>query len=343
MEIELPQNVARRKRATGWAYYYRKRCKGHDQYTRLPHPLDPRFAGAYERAASETNAGPAPGSVEAMIKEFLASPRFARIGSSAATKYVQAANRLNAAMGPAALSDVRVHHITRWHDTMSETPAMANRMLSCAGVMWRWAMARGLAPHDPTSSVERAPEAKRGGPWPLADVERAVAEMRPEIARAVALAFYTGARKSDVLALSPSNVAGDRLVFRQRKTGVETSMQIAPHVMAILKEIWPADGGPFLRGERGAPWGRGFDTQFSKERARIGLEAGRIFHGLRHTAATVAEEAQPGVAGALLGHTNARITERYTRAARMRRDADAAVAVIPILGARPKVGGGTRK
>ncbi len=337
-QIDLPKYVVTKKRAGGLAYYFRRfetvDGKRKPNYTRLPHPLDPAFGPAYNSALN-SEGGPKPGTVDAMIAAFLKSPRFLKKvqSASAQSKYREAFRRLSSAYGPALVRDVSPQRMLGFVEAQSETPAMANRVKSCCSVMWKWAIPRGLATANPCEHIEWFDEPEEGGPWPIPAVEKAVWEMKAHIAAAVALAFYTAQRKGDLIRWAPRMISGRSASFRQQKTGQLVTVTLNDDAMRILEATWPKDDDtPFLRGARGQQWtGQTFTDAFAKERARIGLDPSLKFHGLRHTAAELVAEKKPDLVPALLGHADQRTSERYTKNARQRRDAREASKIIPIL------------
>lgn len=343
VQIDLPEGVVEEPRKQGYAYYFRWRWrkdgKRRTRKIRLPHPFDPRFKQAYDAARKKAagggeSSGPAPGTVDAMIAAFLESPRFrTKVKSeSAQSKYREAYRRLSATFGDRPVADVRGPHMIAFIESMEDTPAMANRVLSCCSIAWNWAIPRGLATANPCAGTDRFAEEGKASPWPIEEVVRAVAEMRPEIANAVALAFYTAQRKSDLLQLKPADVRDGGVEIIQGKTGARVWVELGDHALEILEALWPGDGGPFLRNGRGAAWSpQGFTDAFAKEREKIGLDPMYRFHDLRHSAATAAEEARPGVATALLGHADARTTARYTAALRQRRQVAGVAELLPSL------------
>lgn len=266
------------------------------------------------------------------------NPEWARLSASAKSGYARALKKLRAWVGEFEPGAIQLRHMIAWRDTMAKTPAEANHCISRARTLWAWAIPRGLASVNPAEGVPRLEEEQRGEAVPVEIVRKLVCEARPEIAHAVALAFYTSQRKGDLLQLAPVHIVGERgAEIRQEKTRKKvrsvTYIEFNKHAWEILQALWPADPAtPFLRTARGRAWSKqGFSDAFAKERARLGIDPRFVFHGIRHSAATIVAGEKPDLVPALLGHADARTSARYTKAARQRRDASAAAKIIPLL------------
>ncbi|MEL6316551.1 MAG: tyrosine-type recombinase/integrase [Pseudomonadota bacterium] len=350
MQVRLPRYVVEKR---GRFYVRRvRRVDGRrvETYARLPHPLEPGFRAEYERiTGGGAPASPRAGTVAAMIAAYQDSPEWAQLSASAQSGYARALRKLGGTFGEFEPYQIELRHVIAWRDTMRETPAEANHCISRARTLWAWAIPRGLASDNPCEHAPRLDEAEESAPIPIDIVRRFVCEARPEIAQAVALGFYTSQRKSDLLRLAPVHMVsahGAEIVQAKtrKKVKAATYIEFNAHAVEILQALWPADPEtPFLRNSKGNPWSpQGFSDAFAKERVRLGISPQYVFHGLRHSAATIVAGEKPDLVPALLGHADARTSARYTRTARQRRDASAAARIIPVLrGERGENGNGS--
>lgn len=301
--------------------------------TRLPDISDPSFKAALD-AARDGITGPRPGSMAAMIEAFYQSPRWGEVKSeSARRKYVLAFQRMMADLGEIPLDLLFIEHIEGHIATMADTPDTANRCLNCIRILFKWAVARRVAPHDPTEGVRYYKVSPEQEPWPMHQIVRFVEQARREVADAVALAYYTALRKSDVLRLGPEHVHGGHIVMQ--KTGGKATVVISEPCGEIIRRLRQPDDGPFLRTSHGKPWGRGFNTAFDREMKLLGMNGlGLTFHGLRRSGATLAKEAgaTDEQITALLGHKDPRTQEKYTKLAKQDRAAKQAAGLIPRIG-----------
>ena len=202
--------------------------------------------------------------------------------------------------------------------------------------MFAWGTEHGLVATNPFAGIKlnRAPVRERF----LSKDEAgrfldAIAELRDKsllsetFADALRLLLLTGARKTEILGLRWSEVDQLRNVLilppERTKAGGKTGerrISLSAPALEILSrrrersnaEI-PATGSLFVfPAARGEGHAIGLRRAFTKVRAKANLEGLRI-HDLRHSFASfaVADGASLFLIGKLLGHANARTTERY--------------------------------
>jgi integrase len=218
--------------------------------------------------------------------------------------------------------------------------ATARRTAAVASAMFAWATEHGLVGINPFRGIKlsRAPVRERF----LSRDEAvrfldAIADLQHKsllsetFGDALRLLLLTGARKTEILGLRWSEVDELRKVLvlppeRTKaggKTGERRISLSAPALEILSKRIATSSGEtqateslfvfPAARGEGHAI---GLRRAFTKVRANASLEGLRI-HDLRHSFASfaVAEGASLFLIGKLLGHANARTTERYAHLA----------------------------
>lgn len=252
------------------------------------------------------------------------------------------------AIGSLKAKDVTRADIARLHLSWKRTKFQANRMLAVVGSMFSFASSTGLVPQgtNPVQGVEKYPEHRRerflssvelarlgdaireaettGIPWQvdpeklgkhLPKGQRATV-IGEHAAAAIRLLLFTGARLREVLHLQWQHVDAERglLLLPDSKTGQKAVVLNAP-AMAVLTNLKPV-GRYVIAGESAGaedekprsdlkrPW-----TAVSK---RAGLTGVRI-HDIRHTFASFGAGGGLGlpIIGKLLGHVEARTTQRY--------------------------------
>ena len=111
---------------------------------------------------------------------------------------------------------------------------------------------------------------------------------------AMTLMLYTGAARSDAVALGWANIHGDRLVYRRKKTrrvsDTVVNIPIAPQLREVL-EMLPRDAFTFLQTQRGtgrSPNGLGNDMRRWCDDAGLSMCTS---HGLRRAMARRLAEA----------------------------------------------------
>lgn len=214
--------------------------------------------------------------------------------------------------------------------------ATARRTAAVASAMFAWAAELGLVATNPFTGIKlnRAPVRERflskdeAGRFldSIADLQDKFS-LSETFADALRLLLLTGARKTEILGLRWSEVDQLRKVLvlppERTKAGGKTgerrislsapALEILSRRRAKSNAEMTAIGGLFVfPAARGDGHAIGLRRAFTKVRARANLEGLRI-HDLRHSFASfaAADGASLFLIGKLLGHANARTTERY--------------------------------
>jgi len=135
----------------------------------------------------------------------------------------------------------------------------------------------------------------------------------PHAVAAIRLLVLTGARKSEILTLRWKHVDTERPCLRllDSKTGAK-DIPLGAAALEALSEIPRVEGNPYvLPGVEGRHF-VGLQKAWERIRKRAGLEDVRL-HDLRHSFASVAVSGGDSLylVGKVLGHQQARTTERY--------------------------------
>ena len=228
-------------------------------------------------------------------------------------------------LGKLRVETVTTGDIAKLHHDLRGTPYEANRVLALLSKMFNWAETQGYRAGgtNPVRNIERFKEDRRERFLSteelaqlgviLADAERDSTESLFAIA-AIRLLIFTGARLREITTLRWEHVDLERglLLLPDSKTGRKT-LHISAPAAQILESLPRIDGNPYVCvgslvgghiSDLGAIWER--------IRKRAGLDDVRL-HDLRHSFASVAA-ARGGslpMIGKLLGHTQARTTQRY--------------------------------
>lgn len=252
------------------------------------------------------------------------------------------------ALGTARAKDLTRADVAKLHLDWADTPFQANRVLAIVGSMYSFAGKRGFVPEgmNPARHIEKYPEHRRerflttdelvrlgaairdaerdGIPWEI-DPEkktkhvpknRQATVIGEHAAAALRLLIFTGARLREILHLRWEEVDFERglLLLPDSKTGRKAVILNAP-AMQVLSGLTRVGAYVIASDTAG--------TENEKPRAdlkrpwaavskRAGLDGVRI-HDLRHTFASYGAGSGMGlpVIGKLLGHAEARTTQRY--------------------------------
>lgn len=232
-------------------------------------------------------------------------------------------------------------HIRKRRDEMMETPEAANSMVKTLRQLFRFAVTYDLADANPAKDVELLKSNPEGyHSWTLAEIEKFETKhpVGTTARLALALALYTGQRRSDLVLFGKQHVQKGWLIFTQQKgkgrNPVRLEIPIVPDLQRIIDASTTGDLA-FLVNGYGRPFtNAGFGNRFRKWCDDAGLPHCSV-HGLRKAAA--ARLAELGCTEfeimAITGHQTSKEVTRYTKAASQRVRAEAASA---------KIGGGRK-
>ena len=235
-----------------------------------------------------------------------------------------------ASFGQMRAQDLHRSDVARLHRDLAETPRHANHMLAVVSKLFNWAKIEGYVPahsENPVRNIEKYAERKRERYLSESELARlgkvfadseSVGTESPFVVAALRLLIFTGTRLSEILSLRWSDVDVERALIHlpEGKTGPRDVYLSAP-ALEVLNSLPRLSGNPYVivGGKAGRhmvnlrkPWVR--------MRARAGLDDVRI-HDLRHSYASVGVSGGLSlpIIGKLLGHTQARTTERYSHLA----------------------------
>jgi integrase len=223
-------------------------------------------------------------------------------------------------------------HIRKRRDEMIATPEAANSMVKVLRQLFRFAVTYDLADANPAKDVELLKSNPEGyHSWTLAEIEQ-FERTHPvgSTARlALALALYTGQRRSDLVLFGRQHLQDGWLVFTQQKgkgrNPVRLEIPLVPELQRIIEASETGDL-TFLVNAYGRPFtNAGFGNRFRKWCDEAGLGNCSV-HGLRKAAA--ARLAELGCTEfeimAITGHQTSKEVTRYTKAASQKVRAQAA-------------------
>ena len=234
------------------------------------------------------------------------------------------------ALGKAPLAALSRAQVAEFHESLYETPAVANMALRVLSAMYEQAARWGMVPEgcNPCRSIMKYPERRRERFLTDSEFTRLgealdEAEARGGVSAsavaAIRLLALTGCRRSEVLGLRREDVALDagELRLPDTKTGAR-AVALPPQAVELLGNLLGAHDGPWvIPGRKPGTRLANVDEAWRAIRDRAGLGDVRL-HDLRHSYASRAlalGEALP-VIGKLLGHSRLETTARYAHLAR---------------------------
>ena len=235
------------------------------------------------------------------------------------------------ALGRLPLPAVERRHVMALHESLCDTPAIANAAVKTLSHMYVLARDWEMAPEDcdPCRSIPMNP--RRSRERFLTDAEftrlgRALDEVSGNGSRisagavtTIRLLMLTGCRKSEIMTLHWDHVDLDRAEMRivDGKTGDRT-VHLSPSAVEVFSALPCEPGNPWVvPGAKPGTHMTDIDAAWRSIRARAGLHDVRI-HDIRHSFASRALALGEGlpIIGRLLGHSQAETTARYAHLAR---------------------------
>ncbi len=224
-------------------------------------------------------------------------------------------------------------HVRIRRDEMSDRPEAANSMVKALRQLYRFALRYDHHDGNPADNVEYLKGNADGfHSWTLDEIEK-YEEIHPvgTTARlALALALYTGQRRSDLVQFGKQHIRDGWLVFTQHKgrnrNPVRMEIPIIPELQSVIDQT-PTGDLTFLVTAFNRPFtSNGFGNRFRKWCDDAGLPQCSV-HGLRKAAA--ARLAELGCTEqeimAITGHRTSKEVTRYTRAASQKARAQSAL------------------
>ena len=208
----------------------------------------------------------------------------------------------------------------------------ARRVLQTTAAMFAWAIdhelmsenpAKRIALPSPPSKERYLSEAEAKRLLSTLAIMEAAGDTHPRFSDAIRLLLFTGARKTEILALKWSEVdcAGRRLVLSPERTKTggrigERRIPLSSAAIGVLEGINRASEWVFPAGRKMEGHTKGLQKAWEAIRKRAGLGDMRV-HDLRHSFASLALAKNESILliSRVLGHTSTRMTERYVHTA----------------------------
>jgi hypothetical protein len=139
-------------------------------------------------------------------------------------------------------------NVKRYFQVIADQPGKAKSAKTALNLIQAWAMDNGWVTVPFMTSI-KAPGGGGGHiPWSDDHIALALAQVDPDLAKALILFDHTGQRGSDVVRLGPRNIVSydgiEGIELRQKKTGNDVWLPISPELKAAMRD-W-ADTETFL-------------------------------------------------------------------------------------------------
>jgi integrase len=302
-------------------------------------PWSPEFMTIYESVLSgqePTQIGESrtrPGSVSALIVKFYRSGEWAGLATSTKMTYRGILERFREEHGHRPVSALEREHIRAIIAKKARTPQAANNLRKIIRLLMRFAVEEGWRRDDPTAGV-KAIKVRSDGIYTWSESDIATFKKRWPVGTkqrlALALALYTGQRRSDLVRMGKQHVRNGCIHVVQQKTKTKLAIPIHSELQIVL-DATPSEHLTYLTTAFGRPFTpAGFGGWFRTACEAAGLPKGCSVHGLRKAACRRLAEAgcSANVIAAISGHRTLKEVARYTSAADQGRLADTAIRAL---------------
>jgi integrase len=312
--------------AKGRRYYYFRRPGA--KPIRLPDFGTPEFEVEYFKAlhgdAPEVGSSRTlPGTLNEAVVSYYKSLAFRELAPSSQAMRRSYLERFREKYGNSRLATMPPEFIIKMMNAME--PFSARNWFKCVRAVMQHSVAVGLRKSDPTQGV-KLPPIKSDGIHAWSEAEIAQFEAHHAIGTkarlALALAVYTGQRRSDIVRMGRQHIRNGAIEVRQAKTKAVLEIPLHGHLQAIL-DATPCEL-TFLTTKTGKPYApNDLSDEVRGWCDAAGLPAECSLHGLRKAAARRLAEAGCSAheIAAITGHKTLKEVERYTKSAEQARQA----------------------
>jgi integrase len=299
-------------------------------------PGSAEFMEAYQAALGVKTSPPLgglrPGSVGALITDYLKSAAFQRLKPSSQRGYRTVLDRFGIAHGHRMVHDMPRAKVAAYiHEIGASRPGLGNLTRKVLRRLLAHAVRFGYRSDNPVTEIDTY---KLGTRHTWSDAELAAFEARWPLGTrerlAYALLLHTAQRVGDVVKMRRADISGGMIAVVQEKTGVALSIPLHSELLAALK-AGPGNGLNLIGAISGRPiTARALTALMRRAAAAAGLPAHCLPHGLRK--AQMRRLAERGAStkqiASISGHKTLVEVERYTAAADQRRLSRGAIAKL---------------
>lgn len=309
--------------AKGRVYHYH-RASG----TRIV--ADPADAAAFAAevaaldAARPTPKEAKPGTVGGLITAYKASAKFLELSPDTKKSYLRGFDACRP-IDAMPLQQLTQPFILALQERVYKRHGkwLANMTVKVLSVALGWGVPRGICESNPAKGVpmirKRAGGKVANMAWTARELDAILKRATGGLKKAIALAYYAGMRKKDVVETKGIARARGQIDLTQSKTGHGLSLFEARRLSTILDEPDAKPGTTLVVNTYGKPYTRdGLDSVFDKLKRALAadklIRPGLTFHGLRKSLGKRAADAgfSENDIAATLGHASPASARPYT-------------------------------
>jgi len=332
------RGVKQVRAASGKTYYYHRQTK-----TRIKaKPGTAAFAVEVDRLtqgrAMEKSAA---GTVGSLIAAYKTSPEYQNLADRTRADYQRVFDWLKPIDGmPVVQLDGPAMLAVRDRAFNERKRRFANHVMQVVGTVLNWGRPRKLAMGNPLASqrgvkIARPRDMPRANrPWSDDETAAVLDAAQGGLKLAIALACHTGMRGGDIVRVTWSIYDGERLEWKQGKTGDSVWLPVLSELRAIL-DAAPRVAPTIATNTYGRPMTeaglrKAFRTLILRLQKEGKIAPGLTLHGRRNTLGDELANlrAEPRMIQAVLGHRSMAASLHYSQGADRKRAAMAAVHLL---------------
>lgn len=222
------------------------------------------------------------------------------------------------------VADITRPMVIQYRDDMYDYPGKCRVGLTVLNNVLRYAHDRGLVEYNQAQNVRGLPPKKPIERWSDEEVMLFLEKAPAYLKIAVAIAYYTGQRRSDLVRIKWKDYNGDTIKVKQEKTGTKLEIPAHKRLKALLDELIeerkPINMAFMIVNTYGQPMTTLALTKAVRHWAnKLGIN--KSLHGLRKSAAAKLAEVgcTPHQIRSITGHQSLKEVENYTREADQKR------------------------
>lgn len=229
--------------------------------------------------------------------------------------YGYCANALIKHFGDKPVEAMRRSDFIKFQNDHAAKPAFANLAVRVASIMFAYAVDLDILPANP---VARLKKLKTGShtKWTLDEVKAMISIDDRKISTAVALAWYTGQRESDILSMRWASYSDGYISVTQQKTGLEMKIKAHPDLVEYLSKVRGDEPDSYYIVSGATKMsGPAFRNMLKRRTNKLNID--KVFHGIRKgVACSLAENGRPiSEIAAIMGHKSMRMAAYYAEQA----------------------------
>ena len=234
------------------------------------------------------NTAPQPGTLAVAIVDYKKSERFKILADSTQRTYHWHLGILSEQLGHLPLASFTRRTIVKLQTKIAEkTPRNAVERVKLLKNVFEIACDLGEIDSNPAKGV-RAPvgyKPRQFEAWTEEQIQTFLTHARPVLRRAVAVALYTGLRRSDLVQLRLSNIKNGWIETRIKKTSGLVEIPIHSELASELTREMPTASLLLLPTARGREWSPNkLSDAVREECLRLRISPNPPLHGLRRNA-----------------------------------------------------------